>query len=139
MKPANLRTTSVRPLLVCLVLYGAIAACPASTPPPVVDHSPSPHEQALIDVLSAQSYAATIANLAGTARGKDEITEDAYRAITAAGMALDVAWREATQALVAGTGDLQQRLNVMAEKRRNLEAVWQLNKPPTATDGGVDQ
>lgn len=120
MNPANYRLNRLPPLLLLACL---VASSCAVTPPPIPP-TPSPSEQALIDILSARSYAATVADAAGMARGRDQISEAVYRAVIASGTALDVAWRAADRALVAGTGDLQQKLDAMAEARRNLEEVW---------------
>lgn len=137
MKPAfNLtpRQLHLAALLSALILAGGCAtqqAAPPSSPSP----TSSPRESALVAILSAQSYAATVADLAGTARGSDQIDEAAYRAVTASGMALDSAWRAAVQALLADTGDLQQRLAVMAEARRNLQLVAK----QFGVEGGTEQ
>jgi len=122
MKPANPRAYTNRAHLP-LVLLACLAWTCAATPPPSPP-KPTANEQALIDILSAQSYAATVANAAGTARAKDQINEAVYRTVIASGTALDVAWREAVQALLADADNLQEKLDVMAEKRHNLEELW---------------
>src|SRR4026209_1031740 len=112
MKPANPRAyTNPRAYAYTnrahlpLVLLACLAWTCAATPPPIPP-SPSPREQALIAILSAQSYRATVADAAGVARAMDQIDEASYRAVIASGTALDVAWREAVQALLADTDDL---------------------------------
>ena len=125
MRPANLRAAALLPLLLaCLAASSCTAVTQPTTPP-----TPSPREQALIDILSAQSYAAEIANLAGTAVATGTIAEDSYGAIKASGTALDVAWRDAARALMDDASNLQEKVDVMAEKKRNLEKVWKQQGP----------